>query len=93
MYSILQDPCDKNLTILRDNKTGMYSATKAIHAYYDTHKCEKKKQPSQWFELDSTKSLIEMIKQEYHIHDDEVKISVRGGNDPKKRGTWYWILL
>lgn len=68
MFSIIQDPCDSNITIYRDDDTGFYNITKAL-AQYKTHSNLKTRstKSNDWMRQASTKTLIESIQKDHGI--------------------------
>lgn len=91
MFSVIQNPIDDKLTILRDDKTGFYNLSKTLKQHRELYPTLPQKQVSNWTRLEGTKALIEAVSNQFGI--DEVRYELRDNTRNDLTGTYVHPVL
>lgn len=83
MFSIIQNPIDSRLTIIKDDTNGFYNASHTARQYHEIHTSCSRKKVSHYLSNIQTKELIQSTEQRYQldyavIMKRNVKINHRG---------------
>ncbi len=84
MYSLIRNPIDDQLTIIRDDKTGFYNISKTLKEYCKTYNSVKIKSTRHWLTNKRTIAMIELVKLKYKL--EEVQYGHKKGAPVKCAG-------
>ncbi len=91
MYSLIRNPIDDQLTIIRDDKTGFYNISKTLKEYCKTFNSVKIKSTRHWLTNKRTIAMIELVKLKYKL--EEVQYGHKKGAPVKCAGTYVHPVL